>query len=449
MKSVKLIQSFLSFLGICAGLALANTVAEAQQNSTVTVNVEVTEGKLPFEISWRIMTIDNELIAGGGAPSNRTLQLEYGIYQFIALDSFGDGWNDATYTVTSGGVLLANNDGKSPIGARETEIFVIAPPVETSISRAVSINIHTDENFKYQLYRSTDMEAWEELGDPFDGEGSVISLFQHVSGFNNYFYKAEVIGLISNANTLNDISVGNLGITMKKIPEGTFLMGSPTNEILRDADEGPLTEVTLTEPYWISSHEVTQSQFETIMSFNPSEFGGGESPVERVTWQEAMDFCNSLNGRYAGQNILPEGYHFSLPSEAHWEKACRAGTEGMYYFGSNTVQLGDHAWFKSNSSNRTHSVGTKLPNPAGLYDIAGNVLEWCLDTWDNSHPGGRVVDYVNLNTSSNRVIRGGGFEDGANGCRSAYRKYRSQSGRYNFVGFRIALVPKAPLEPGL
>lgn len=84
---------------------------EAQQNPTVTVtvNVEVTEGKLPFEISWRIVTIDNELIAGGGAPSNRTLQLEYGIYQFIALDSFGDGWNDATYTVTSGGVLLANN----------------------------------------------------------------------------------------------------------------------------------------------------------------------------------------------------------------------------------------------------------------------------------------------------------------------------------------------------
>jgi formylglycine-generating enzyme required for sulfatase activity len=447
MKSFKFIQSFLYLLGICAGLALSNPDAEAQQNATVTVNIEVTEGKLPFEISWRIMTIDNELIAGGGAPSSRTLQLEYGIYQFIALDSFGDGWNDATYAVTSGGVLLANNDGKSPIGARETEIFVIAPPVETSISRAVSINILTDENFRYQLYRSTDMENWEEVGAPFNGEGKVISVFQHTSRFDNYFYKADVIGLISNANTLNDISVGNLGITMKKIPEGTFLMGSPANENLRDPDEGPQTEVTITKTYWVSSHEVTQSQFETIMSFNPSDFSGSNSPVESVTWEEAMDFCNKLNQRYAEQNIIPEGYHFTLPSEAQWEKACRAGTESIYYFGNSSVPLGDHAWFATNSSNRTHSVGGKLPNPAGLYDIAGNVLEWCLDSWKSSHPGGRVVDYVNITNSSNRVIRGGGFEDGANGCRSAYRKYRSQSGRYNFVGFRIALSPIAPLEP--
>ena len=447
MKSFKFIQSFLYFLGICAGLALSNTVAEAQQNATVTVNVEVTEGKLPFEISWRIMTIDNELIAGGGAPSNRTLQLEYGIYQFIALDSFGDGWNDATYSITSGDVLLANNDGKSPVGARETEIFVIAPPVETSISRAVSINIHTDANFRYQLYRSTDMEVWEELGAPFDGEGKVLSVFQHTSHFDNYFYKADVIGLISNANKLNDISVGNLGITMKKIQEGTFLMGSPANENSRDPDEGPQTEVTITKTYWVSSHEVTQSQFETIMSFNPSDFAGGNNPVESVTWEEAMDFCNKLNQRYAEQNIIPEGYHFTLPSEAQWEKACRAGTESIYYFGNSSVPLGDHSWFATNSSNRTHSVGDKLPNPAGLYDIAGNVLEWCLDSWKSSHPGERVVDYVNLTNSSNRVIRGGGFEDGANGCRSAYRKYRSQSGRYNFVGFRIALSPIGPLAP--
>ncbi len=233
------------------------------------------------------------------------------------------------------------------------------------------------------------------------------------------------------------------GEGMVWIPPGEFLMNSSTTEKDRDLDEGPQTRVVLPVGFWIGRCEVSQTEYEAVMGNNPSHhLGDGRHPVEKVTWQEAVDYCRKRTEREREAGRLPADYAFRLPTEAEWEYACRAGTSTRFSFGDdprNTL-AGDYAWFGSNSESATHPVGMKKPNPWGLYDMHGNVWEWCLDRWSSALPGGAVTNRVATLEGTLRVARGGSWLYEARFCRSANRDCYGMLNRCSDVGFRVVLV---------
>ena len=223
---------------------------------------------------------------------------------------------------------------------------------------------------------------------------------------------------------LAKIDCNGVLLEMVKIKAGTFTMGSPEGELGRSRDETQ-HQVTLTKDYWLGKFEVTQAQYEAIMGNNPSYFKGGNRPVEEVSWEDAKEFCNKLNERYAGK--LPTGYRFDLPTEAQWEYACRAGTTTALNNGTNLTSekgecsnLNEVGWYKNNHGSGGHkAVGQKRPNNWGLYDMHGNVMEWCRD-WRTFYTGD-ATDPTGPASGSRRVNRGGSWDDYASGCRSACR----------------------------
>ncbi|MGA3283718.1 MAG: choice-of-anchor tandem repeat GloVer-containing protein [Verrucomicrobiota bacterium] len=226
------------------------------------------------------------------------------------------------------------------------------------------------------------------------------------------------------------------------IPAGTFLMGSPATEQDRLPDEGPQTLVTLTRGFFIGRYEVTQGEYAAVTGVNPSAFAGDTNrPVERVSWNDATNFCLQLTAQESAAGRLPAGYAYRLPTEAEWEYACRAGTTTRFYYGDDPAyaQLANYAWYDANSGGTTHPAGQKLPNEWGLYDMSGNVWEWCSD-WYGPYAGGAVTDPHGPASSSNgRVIRGGSWFFGGWSCRSAQRHYSSPTNQLDQVGFRIVL----------
>ena len=247
--------------------------------------------------------------------------------------------------------------------------------------------------------------------------------------------KVEFNGTVTLANGVK--------LEMVKIKAGTFTMGSPEGELGRSSDETQ-HQVTLTKDYWLGKFEVTQAQYEAIMGKNPSCDKGSNRPVDYVSWEDAKEFCNKLNERYAGK--LPTGYRFDLPTEAQWEYACRAGTTTALNNGTNLTSerewsnLNEVGWhFGNYGSNGHKAVGQKRPNNWGLYDMHGNVSEWCRDWY--AYYTGDATDPTGPTDGSARVSRGGSWFDFAKFCRSAYRDDSSPGNRYNRIGFRLALVP--------
>ena len=177
----------------------------------------------------------------------------------------------------------------------------------------------------------------------------------------------------------------SIGMEFVKIPEGEFMMGSPSDEGDRDNDEGPVHKVTIEESYYLGKYEVTQEQWREVMGSNPSYFKGDDLPVEKVSWTDAQMFIQKLN-EMEGTNI------YRLQSEAEWEYACFAGTTTRYYFGDDESRLGDYAWYLDNLDGQTHPVGQKKPNPWGLYDMHGNVWEWCQDEYHSNYDGARLME---------------------------------------------------------
>ena len=222
-------------------------------------------------------------------------------------------------------------------------------------------------------------------------------------------------------------SASAIGMKFKLIPAGTFTMG--------DGDKAH--EVSLTQPFQISVHEVTQAQYEQVMGVNPSRFKGADNPVENVSWDDAVEFCRRLSELPAEKAA---GNVYRLPTEAEWEYACRAGTTTKYSFGDDESELRDHAWCSENSDVQTHRVGSKKPNAWGLYDMHGNVWEWCQD-WHGDYPSVSVTDPSGVTSGSFRVFRGGGWGTAAEFCRSAQRALGEPSFPYPGGGFRVCLSP--------
>ena len=226
------------------------------------------------------------------------------------------------------------------------------------------------------------------------------------------------------------------GIEFVRIPAGSFTMGSPESEPNRKPDEAPLHEVTFDKPFWMSAREITQAQWTGMGENmkNPSETKGDDLPVTNVSWDDCAVFLNALNAAAPG--------FFRLPTEAEWEYACRAGSKAAYDFGGDAAALGDHAWFAGNSNGAPQPVGPKTPNAWGLYDMQGNVYEWCLDQYTDSYRGapanGEAVSKVSAETVF--VRRGGSFSQPPENCRCAFRGSGKPGNARNDVGVRVVMI---------
>ncbi|MCL2742328.1 MAG: formylglycine-generating enzyme family protein [Planctomycetaceae bacterium] len=232
-----------------------------------------------------------------------------------------------------------------------------------------------------------------------------------------------------------ELKIKGIDYAFRWCPAGTFLMGSPQNEADRRDTENQ-HRVTLSSGFWMLETEVTQGMWASVMGNNPSYFKGIKLPVEQVSWDDCQEYIKKLNGL----GIAPKGFKFSLPTEAQWEYACRAGTTGAY---GGTGKLDDMGWYSDNSGGTTHVVGTKRANAWGLFDMHGNVWEWCSDLYGD-YPNGAVTDPVGANTGSFRVFRGGSWFCSAEYCRSAVRGYDTPGNRYHRLGFRLSLVRFSP-----
>jgi sulfatase modifying factor 1 len=251
------------------------------------------------------------------------------------------------------------------------------------------------------------------------------------------------------------------------IPCGTFTMGSPTTEPARYSDEVQ-HRVTISQGFWMGKYEVTQGEYLAVMGSNPSYFQTEDlhgnpippdlsRPVEQVTWYDAVSYCTALTARERSAGRLPAGYVYRLPTESEWECACRAGTTTPFHYGGalrsgmanfygyyEYPPCGGSTWYCPHPGGtylrRTTSVGGYAPNAWGLYDMHGNVWEWCQD-WYGPYPSGSVSDPQGAPAGSSRVVRGGGWNFGALYCRSAQRRDDRPTDRYNFIGFRVVLAP--------
>jgi formylglycine-generating enzyme required for sulfatase activity/serine/threonine protein kinase len=259
----------------------------------------------------------------------------------------------------------------------------------------------------------------------------------------------------------DSIITNSIGMKLALIPAGEFLMGSPDDDKGAQANERPQHRVRITRPFYMGIYEVTQGQYRAVAGVNPSQFNGSDDlPVERVSWFEAVEFCNALSEKdrlkpfYRIERIggnrtmtIPDrnGHGYRLPTEAEWEYACRAGSTTKFSFGDDATRLGEFGWYDGNSDRKTQKVGQKRPNAWGLYDLHGNVWEWC---WDSSercyeptnvgyHEQPRVDDPLGPPQAAYRVHRGGSWSDGFRVDRSA-RRYALPAGHREInKGFRL------------
>ena len=204
------------------------------------------------------------------------------------------------------------------------------------------------------------------------------------------------------------------------------MMGSPSSDEVEH-------EVVLSRGFFLAETKCTQGQWEMVMGSNPSNFKGRGRPVEQVSWEEAVEYCRKLTMQQRGEGVLPEGWEWRLPTEAEWEYAARAGTTGARH-----GELDAIASHGRNSGNKTHEVKGKQANAWGLYDMIGNVSEWCGD-WYGSYPAGSVTDPTGPSSGSFRVGRGGSWSSVARLARSADRRGYGPGHRYGNLGFRPAL----------
>ncbi|MBO7106802.1 MAG: formylglycine-generating enzyme family protein [Verrucomicrobia bacterium] len=320
-------------------------------------------------------------------------------------------------------------------------------------------------NFTGELYESDDAVNWTKVE-------SAVSPYKVKIGDRKQFFtfkEGSSVDPVDPSDPEDQVLPGenaaislpdNVDLDMVGIEPGTFMMGSPKNELGRENKE-TLHQVTLTKGYWLGKYEVTQAQYKAVTGTNPSWDKGADLPVEQVTWNDAMEFCSKLTDIEREAGRLPEGYEYTLPTEAQWEYACRAGTTTALNSGKNLSdeyqcpEMDEVGWYWYNGGKEsynnnlicTHSGGQKKPNAWGLYDMHGNVGEWCLD-WYEDYPTTAVVDPTGPDTGTDRAVRWGSWWNAAWACRSAYRGNDKPDAVYASLGFRVALAPVVISDDG-
>jgi formylglycine-generating enzyme required for sulfatase activity len=263
----------------------------------------------------------------------------------------------------------------------------------------------------------------------------------------NRFYRLQVQGLGPNPTNPSPS-------TLLWIAPGTFTLGSPAAEVDRSTNEGPQTVVTISRGFLLGKYPVTQADYQAVVGTNPSYFTSASGyiddltrPVEQVSWNDATNYCVLRTQQERAAGLFGNDHAYRLPTEAEWEYACRAGSTTSFYYGDDPsyTNLAAYAWYGAysggNSAGMTHSVGQKLPNAWGLYDMAGNVEEWCQD-WYGPYPGGSATDPQGAESGTYRVLRGGGWGSAPGDCRSAWRGDSANPTDTDFsVGFRVVFAP--------
>ena len=308
----------------------------------------------------------------------------------------------------------------------------------SSIKLTWEDNCPGEEGFK--ISRKKDDEDWV---DEFAlvGENIVEYLDNSVQSFSNYSYRIRAYYHdVTSSYVENYISL--IPVNFVLLPAGTFTMGNTRGQGY--SDEEPTHQVTLSS-FFIGKYEVMQADYQTVMGINPSYFSGQDKPVESISWFDAVLFCNALS---IEQGLTPcyntatwfcdfsaNGYR--LPTEAEWEYAARGSSNNPDYLYSGSDDIENVAWNSSNSSSQTHDVGTKNPNSLGIYDMSGNVWEWCND-WYGLYSSSAQTDPVGPATGSYRVFRGGCWCSSASYCRVAIRNYVYPTSGSISIGFRLA-----------
>ena len=273
------------------------------------------------------------------------------------------------------------------------------------------------------------------------GAGSFISNVTGLTENTTYYVRAYATSIAGTVygetrtfetNNPNTFTVNGVSFDMVYVEGGTFDMGA-TTEQGSDAysDEKPVHSVTLSG-YYIGKCEVTQELWEAVMGSNPSEFIGAQKPVESVSWNDCQEFVSRLNSL--------TGRTFRLPTEAEWEYAARGGNQSLHYKYSGSNNIDEVAWYYNNSGSTTHEVGTKSPNELGIYDMSGNVYEWCSD-WYGGYSAGAQTNPQGPSSGSYRVLRGGSWSNNARDCRVSYRSSNGPNYGIKIFGLRLVLVP--------
>jgi formylglycine-generating enzyme required for sulfatase activity len=275
----------------------------------------------------------------------------------------------------------------------------------------------------------------------------LLSAAEPTPGSEFYF---ETVTLNANGQVINRQECSNqqqrftlvpgIDLEMVYVPAGSFTMGSPTSEAERQDNESPQHRVTLAA-FWMSKYPITQGQYQAIVGSNPANFQGDARPVENVSWHEARAFCQQISTKFSQE--------FTLPSEAQWEYACRSGTYTPFYFGETITPEfvnydGEHTYAsapKGKYRKETTPVGSLPPNSLGLYDMHGNVWEWCLDTWHGNYAGAPIDGsaWQSQNENDYRVLRGGSWDFDPGYCRSADRNHIYPVGHVSNGGFRVCV----------
>lgn len=250
-----------------------------------------------------------------------------------------------------------------------------------------------------------------------------------------------LLALFSGARAADLDLGGGIKLKLAPIPAGTFAMGSPKGSVGAAFDESDKHrrdnfyqhDVTLSRAFQLGVTEVTQAQFRQVTGRNPSVFKGDDRPVDNVSWDAAVKFCQLLSAK-TGRTVR-------LPTEAEWEYACRAGSAERYFFGDDPdhARLSDHAWYLANSGRQTHPVAKKKPNAWGLHDMSGNVWEWCADYYKGPYEDKVVTDPKGAAGGETRVLRGGCWETGPLSARSANRGGVVATRGSSRFGFRVAV----------
>lgn len=398
-----------------------------------------------MRIQWAILTLlCLPWVAFAGRRATAVATVSAGKVTVVTLTDAGEGYTNApVVTFTGGGgtgaaatsALTGNHIGQITVTAGGTgytnapTVTIGSPPnsAKLAIELVPKLSL-TGEAGTTQIIQWTESLAtnatWTTLTNVVLGTAASVTVDLAAGSAKRYYRTVEGTNVVATGGFV-------------WIAPGTFIMGSPTTEAGRDKDEVQHS-VTLSVGFWMSSRETSQADFARVMGHNPSGVKGDTLPVQGVSWDEATEYCVKLTELEREAGRLPTTQEYRLPTEAEWEFAARAGSTNAFSFGDDVAQLGNYAWTSGNAGGQIHAGGTKLPNAFGLFDLHGNVLEWCSD-WYDVYSASAVTNPTGPSAGTLRVIRGGGWDLGASFARSARRIGLDPDRNHQNLGFRPLL----------
>ena len=364
-------------------LAKPSVASETQQMQTLTIK---------YSPMSAMVLVDNKLVKGSDGVANTSLPIGQHSY-IIACDGY------------------ESEEGTVKLKASAPSNLQITLSKEAASTNQISQTTHPQQSQTQRPVSQTQPVS------------STASLSTSSTSLN-------AVGSSTSGSVITIPVKGGVSIEMVKVEAGSFDMGATSEMQNPYSDEKPVHRVTLTNNYYVGKYEVTQALWQAVMGSNPSIFKGDDLPVEEVSWKDCQKFITKLNAM--------TGKRFRLPSEAEWEYAARGGKKSRGYLYSGSNAIGDVAWYEGNSSFMTHAVGTKQPNELGIYDMTGNVWEWCQDRY-GSYSSSPQTNPTGAVGGSRRVFRGGSWSYSARRCCTSSRSGYSPGYRRYDLGLRLVL----------